>query len=659
MNLRFCYARWRLAALAWIICVVAVARDACAAAPETPLPSKPNLVLILMDDMGYGDIGPFGSKLNRTPALDRMASEGMRLTSFLACPVCTPSRAQFMTGCYAKRVSMPGVIFPSCPTGLNPTEATLPRLLKQQGYATLAIGKWHLGDQKEFLPTQYGFDHYFGLPYSNDMGGGEEWPKDLVFRGKKPPLPLVRDLEVIEVVSPAAQDRLTERYTDEAVKFIRENKDRPFFLYLPHTAVHVPLHPGEKFKSKSANGTYGDWVEEADWSVGRVLDVLRELKLDAKTLVLFTSDNGPWLTQGKQGGSAGPLHGGKGSTWEGGVREPTIAWWPGKITPGTSSDAMTANLDVLPTFVKLAGGNVPADRKIDGVDIWPVLSGGAKESSRQAHYYFNGNRLEAVRSGPWKLAIHPQHEGKPNEKPITAAMVKAYKPQLFNLVDDVGENKDVAAEHPEVVARLQKLASEMDADLGLNALGPGVRKPGRVDNPVPLLPAGIKYVPESPAAQPSGPVAVDKMKIGDVLEKDRAPQVAKRPVSISVDVEPKNPNGVIVAHGGLATGYALYLRDGKLVFTVKANRVPVNITAGQTPSGRFTAEARLGADRSMTLFINGQKVAEGKANALLPVQPAENFCVGFDDKQPVGDYGEPQRFSGKIENLKISTEGKP
>ncbi|MGA2496893.1 MAG: sulfatase-like hydrolase/transferase [Tepidisphaeraceae bacterium] len=654
-----CRFRWNLVALAWLICVAAVPRNASAAAPQTALPSKPNLVLILMDDMGYGDIGPFGSKLNRTPALDRMASEGMRLTSFLTCPVCTPSRAQFMTGCYAKRVSMPGVIFPSCPTGLNPTEQTLPKLLKQQGYATLAIGKWHLGDQKEFLPTQYGFGHYFGLPYSNDMGGGEEWPKDGVFHGKKPPLPLVRDLEVVEVVPPAAQDRLTERYTEEAVKFIRENKDRPFFLYLPHTAVHVPLHPVEKFKSKSGNGTYGDWVEEADWSVGRVLDVLRELKLEGKTLVIFTSDNGPWLTQGKNGGTAGPLHGGKGSTWEGGVREPTIAWWPGKIAPGTSNDAMVANLDVLPTFVKLAGGRAPTDRKIDGVDIWPVLSGQAKESSRQAHYYFNGNRLEAVRSGPWKLAIRPQNEGKQGEKPITAALVKQHKPRLYNLVDDIGENKDVAAEHPEVVEQLQKLVAEMDADLGSNALGPGVRKPGRVENPVPLLPPGIKYVPEAPATQPSGPVDLGKMKIGEVLGKDHAPQVANRPVSISVDVESQNPNGVIVAHGGLATGYALYLRDGKLLFTVKVNRVPVTITASQTPSGRFSAEARLATDCSMTLFINGQKVAEGKANSLLLVQPAENFCVGFDDKQPVGDYGNPVRFSGKIENLKVSTEEKP
>jgi arylsulfatase A len=330
-----------------------------------------------------------------------------------------------MTGCYAKRVSLPLVIFPACPIGLNTSEATLPKLLKQQGYATMCIGKWHLGDQREFLPTQHGFDHYFGLPYSNDMGGGEEWPKGTFVKGRRPPLPLVRDLDVIEIVSPAQQDRITARYTDEAIEFIRGHKDQPFFLYLPHTAVHVPLHPGDKFRGKSANGTYGDWVEEVDWSIGRVLDTLRELKLDGRTLVVFTSDNGPWLVQGRNGGVAGPLRGGKGSTWEGGVREPTIAWWPGKIAPATACDAVAANLDLLPTFVKLAGGAVPTDGKIDGADIWPLLSGTSKESPREAHYYFNGDRLEAVRSGPWKLDIRPQPQGKPAKKAVAAAKPRA------------------------------------------------------------------------------------------------------------------------------------------------------------------------------------------------------------------------------------------
>ncbi len=461
----------------------------CPAAPaQAAAPAKPNFVVILIDDMGYGDIGPFNSKLNRTPNLDRMATEGMKLTSFYAAPVCTPSRAQMMTGCYAKRVSMPLVIFPSCPTGLSAKEHTVAGLLKQQGYATMAIGKWHLGDQPEFLPTRRGFDHYLGLPYSNDMGGQANAPAKKTPKKKdgeaapRPPLPLLRDQKVIE--APADQDTLTSRYTEEAVKFITANKDRPFFLYLPHTAVHVPLHPGAAFKGKSANGTYGDWVEEVDWSVGRVLDTLRELQLTERTMVLFTSDNGPWLTQGAKGGTAGPLHGGKGTTWEGGVREPTIAWWPGRIAARTVCDAAMSEMDVLPTLVKLAGGELPTDRRIDGKDIWPLLSGQTTASPHDALFYFNGLKLEAVRSGPWKLAIAPQGTGLPTG---AAEPVKHTGPRLYHLDTDIGELTDVAAQHPEVVARLQRFVRQMDADLGVTGKGRGVRPPDRVANPQPLL----------------------------------------------------------------------------------------------------------------------------------------------------------------------------
>jgi arylsulfatase A-like enzyme len=440
-------------------------------------PPRPNFVVILIDDMGYGDIGPFGSKLNRTPHLDRMAREGMKLTSFYAAPVCTPSRAQMMTGCYAKRVSLPDVLGPVCPIGISAKEHTIADLLKQQGYATMAIGKWHLGDQPDFLPTRHGFDHYFGLPYSNDMGGTRKKTKD-----RQPPLPLLRDAVVIE--TPADQDTLTSRYTEEAVKFIKSNKDRPFFLYLPHTAVHVPLHPGAAFKGKSANGRYGDWVEEVDWSVGRVLDTLGELKLAGRTFVLFSSDNGPWLTQGRNGGVAGPLHGSKGTTWEGGMREPTIAWWPGHIAAGAVCDAMMSEIDVLPTLVKLAGGQVPTDRKIDGRDVWPLLAGQTSVSPHDALFYFNGNQLQAVRSGPWKLAITPQGTGLPKG---VAQPVKHVGPRLYNLDSDIGELSDVAAEHADVVARLQRLIERIGADLGVVGRGPGVRAPDRVEKPRPLL----------------------------------------------------------------------------------------------------------------------------------------------------------------------------
>lgn len=450
---------------------------------EAPKSAAPNFVVILIDDMGYGDVEPFGSKLNRTPNLDRMAAQGRKFTSFYGAPVCTPSRAQMMTGCYAKRVAMPDVIFPACPTGLSTQEKTVAALLKERGYTTMCIGKWHLGDQPEFLPTQHGFDHYLGLPYSNDMGGN---PRGVKADGKpdpRPPLPLLQDREIVE--APADQNKLVQRYTEAAVQFITANQDRPFFLYLPHTAVHVPLHPGAAFQGKSANGTYGDWVEEVDWSVGRILDTLREQKLQQKTLVLFTSDNGPWLTQGKNGGIAGPLRSGKGTTWEGGMREPTIAWWPGRIPAGTTCDAPVSEMDVLPTLVQLAGGRVPTDRVIDGKNISPLLTGQSKESPHEALFYFNSNRLEAVRSGPWKMAIAPQGDGKGNKtKPLPASLDA---PRLYNLDTDIGETTDVAAQNPEVVKRLLGYVAKMNADLGIRGLGPGVRPCGRVPNPRPLL----------------------------------------------------------------------------------------------------------------------------------------------------------------------------
>ena len=433
--------------------------------------------------MGYGDIAPFGSKINRTPNLDRMAAEGMKLTSFYCAPVCSASRAQMMTGCCAKRVSV-GLFEPMSASGLNPSEKSLAALLKPQGYATMIVGKWHLGDQPEFLPTRFGFDHYLGLPYSNDMGGdGKPNAKGKV----RPPLPLMRDEKVIE--APVDQDKLARLYTEEAVKFIKENKDRPFFLYLAHTAVHVPLHPGPEFKGKSSNGAYGDWVEETDWSVGQVLQTLRDLKLDRNTLVIFTSDNGPWLAQHERGGVAGPLRGGKFTTWEGGMREPSLAWWPGKIPAGTVCDTVLSETDVLPTAVKLAGGQVPTDRKIDGKDIWPVLSGLTKESPHEALYYFEGMTLGAVRSGPWKLAVAPQGTGK-KEKDDQKEFASPEAPRLYNLDTDIGETTDVAAQHPDVVKSLQDLVWKMDADLGIKGKGPGVRPAGHVDNPQPLLMRG-------------------------------------------------------------------------------------------------------------------------------------------------------------------------
>lgn len=452
---------------------------------------KPNFILINIDDLGYADIEPFGSKLNRTPNLNRLAAEGMKLTSFYGAPVCSPSRSSLMTGCYPKRVGIPNVLFPGNATGISASERTVAELLKERGYTTMCIGKWHLGDQPEFLPTRHGFDSYFGLPYSNDMGPaadgvksslGDPLPTNQKGPGQ-PPLPLLRNETVLQRVLAADQTTLVARYTSEAVKFIRANEAKSFFLYLPHSAVHFPLYPGKEFQGKSKNGLYGDWVEEVDWGVGQVMDAVRELKLEARTLVLFTADNG-----GTPRAVNAPLRGFKASTWEGGMREPTIAWWPGKISAGASSGAIASMMDVLPTFVKLAGGTVPSDRKIDGVDLWPVLSGKSQESGRDAFYFFRGNTLEAVRSGQWKLHLVARGptgaKAKQAKQPNAAA---EQPPILHDLDDDIGESKNVSAANPEVVKRLQALATNMDADLGAERLGPGCRAPGKVEQPQPLI----------------------------------------------------------------------------------------------------------------------------------------------------------------------------
>ncbi|MBI5773684.1 MAG: sulfatase [Verrucomicrobia bacterium] len=483
--------------------------------PALNAADKPNFIVINIDDLGYADIGPFGSKLNRTPNLDRMAREGRKLTCFYAAPVCSPSRSALMTGCYPKRVlPIPGVLFPAGAVGLNPAERTVAELLKEAGYATACIGKWHLGDQPEFLPTAQGFDYYLGIPYSNDMGPGEEGSKSNLgdklpdarlsaltgndesgLKGaSQPPLPLVENGKVIARVGPDEQQGIVERYTTAAVKFIRSSKDRPFFLYLPHNAVHFPIYPGKKWAGKSPNGYYSDWVEEVDWSVGQVLDTLRTLKLDTKTLVIFTSDNG-----GTARAVNAPLRGNKGSTWEGGMRVPTIAWWPGKIPAGTSTDEITGMLDILPTFAKLGGGKVPTDRKLDGLDISPVLLGEAGAKGHEVFHYFRGFKLEAIRSGPWKLhfgvgAGVPAKNAKDAKKKGTQKAAPKANPsappaslQLFNLDSDLGESLNVAAANPDVVKKLRALADAMKDDLGLDGIGPGCRPLGRVANPQPLI----------------------------------------------------------------------------------------------------------------------------------------------------------------------------
>ena len=435
---------------------------------------KPNIIIVFCDDLGYADIGPFGAKKHATPVLDQMAREGMRLTDFYStCPVCTPSRSSLMTGCYPRRVNMHVdeqnlcVLFPAARKGLNPEEVTLAEVLKEQNYSTMCIGKWHLGDHPDFMPTNHGFDHYFGIPYSNDMNR------------KEVPLPLVRDLTVIRD-RVQKETTITAQYTSEAVKFIKSNSGNPFFLYLPHTAVHLPLVPGEKFKGSSEGGAYGDWVQEIDWSMGELFKTIKSEGIDKHTLVLFTSDNGS--AREKQGSNL-PLRGRKGRTDEGGMRVPCLVRWPGRIPAGSSSGALTCTMDLLPTAAAISGGTLPADRPIDGKNIWPILSGQAKGHPRDAFFYYQMDQLQAVRSGDWKLFLamdsKKRNWGKPEGKKELA---------LYNLARDIHEDNNVAAGHPEIVRRLISHAKAAREELGdVGRPGKGQRKAGWVETPSPRL----------------------------------------------------------------------------------------------------------------------------------------------------------------------------
>jgi arylsulfatase A-like enzyme len=426
--------------------------------PAPAVERPPNLVIIFADDLGYGDLGCYGHPTIRTPNLDRMAAEGLRFTQFYAAAsVCTPSRAGLMTGRYPVRSGMCSgkrrVLFPNSTGGLPASEITIAELLKTRGYVTQCIGKWHLGHLPQYQPTRNGFDHFLGLPYSNDMDRVPGAP-----RGRKAFLdprieywnvPLIQDEKVIQ--RPADQNHLTRRYTREAVRFIRAHQDRPFFLYFAHTFPHVPLFASEQFHGRSRRGLFGDAVEELDWSVGRVLDTLRETGLDRRTLVFFTSDNGPWLIQGVQGGSAGLLREGKGSTWEGGMREPAIAWWPGRVRPGVCR-ALAATLDFLPTAAELAGAELPKDRVLDGVSLLPLLDGDGPPP-RDSFIYYRGTEIYAARKGRYKahFITRPAYG---RSKPV-----RHDPPVLYDLERDPSEQYNVAAQHPDVIAEIRALVA--------------------------------------------------------------------------------------------------------------------------------------------------------------------------------------------------------
>ena len=450
----------------------------------TVLAEKPNVIIFFADDLGYGDLSCYGQTGYKTPNLDRLASEGIRLTSFMsASSGCSPSRASLLTGSYPQRVGVPTVLGPNSKIGLNPAELTIADLTRAEGYRTAIVGKWHLGVTPKLMPLAHGFDEYFGLPYSNDM-----WP----FYGKNwPELPLFKNNTIVEkVLDQAAQDELTVRYTQYAVDFIDRSKDGSFFLYLPYSMPHVPLAVSSRFAGKSGAGMYGDVIQEMDWSVGQIIAKLRAEGLDKNTLVFFTSDNGPWLPYGNHSGVTGGLREGKGTTFEGGMRMPGIAWWPGRIPPGQVSGELATTMDILPTVAQLLDVALPSDRVIDGKSIWPILAGkpGAKTPHKYFFYTIWPGTIEAVRSGKWKLHVphpHRHQEGAPGNDRARAGEVTAHIGlSLFDLENDLFETTNVAEENPEIVARLLKLINAGRRDMGdarEKVKGWNVRSPGRVD----------------------------------------------------------------------------------------------------------------------------------------------------------------------------------
>lgn len=468
-----------------------------AALPATDV--VPNFVIIFIDDMGYADIGPFGAEGYATPHLDRMAAEGRVFTDFYVTQaVCSASRAGLITGCYSNRVGILGALDHNANHGLGAAEVTIAEIAKQKGYATACFGKWHLGHHPKFLPTSHGFDEYFGLPYSNDM-----WPFHPTGGRNYPSLPLLRQTEVIDDdVTGDDQRNLTTWYTERAVDFIERNKDRPFLLYVPHSMVHVPLYVSDKFSGKSRRGLFGDVVMEIDWSVGEILNALRKNRLDRKTLVIFTSDNGPWLSYGDHAGSAKPLREGKGTMFDGGCRVPTVMWQPGTVPAGTVCREPVMTIDILPTIAEIIGAQLPP-HPIDGLSILPLIRGDAgAKSPHQALYFYWGRELHAVRMGKWKLHFpHPYRTlaGRPggtggNPVPYEQASIGL---SLFDLEADPGETTNVAELYPEVVREIEALADAMREDLG-DALR---QMPGKGARPAGTLQEGdprFHWVPGRP-----------------------------------------------------------------------------------------------------------------------------------------------------------------
>ena len=467
-----------------VTCIMLCGRDVCA-------DRLPNIVIVFMDDMGYADIGPFGAEGYETPHLDRMAREGRIFTDFYVTQaVCSASRAGLMTGCYNVRVGITGALGPRANHGIHEDEVTIAEICQQKNYATACYGKWHLGHHKKFLPLQHGFDEYFGLPYSNDMW---PWHPEVLHLPMEqrlerwPHLPLIEGNDVVNAqVAPKDQEQLTTWYTERAVSFIESHLDEPFLIYLPHSMVHVPLYVSDRFRGKSRRGLFGDVMMEVDWSVGQIMDTLRKHQLQENTLVIFTSDNGPWLNYGDHCGSAGPLREGKGTMFDGGCRESCVMWWPGTIPAGSHCSEPAMTIDILPTIAGLINADLPSHR-IDGKDIWPLISGEEQaRSPHEAYYFYYGHQLQAVRSGKWKLHFPHRYRTMAGRPGGTGGMPVKYTQamigkELFNLESDIGETTDVADQYPAVVTRLSEFAATIRLELGDEmSKGTGIRAAGRL-----------------------------------------------------------------------------------------------------------------------------------------------------------------------------------
>ncbi|MCG8653187.1 MAG: sulfatase [Pirellulales bacterium] len=470
----------------------------------------PNVIVIFMDDMGYADINPFGDNPYPTPHLNRMAAEGRRFTDFVvSSAVCSASRSALLTGCYHRRVGIQGALGPKSQIGIHSREVTLAELCKSKGYSTAIFGKWHLGHHPKFLPHNHGFDEYYGIPYSNDM-----WPlhPNSVAKRKQDPkakiswpaLPMIRatpqeGVKIVDQdVQPEDQAQMTRQFTEHAVDFIQRNADQPFFLYLPHPMVHVPLYASEDFRGQSGAGIFGDVVMEIDWSVGQILNAVQEIGAEENTLVIFTSDNGPWLSYGTHSGKATPLREGKGTMFEGGYREPTLMWWKGKIPAGTSCDQLCSTIDILPTVAKLIGAELP-DHPIDGKDIRPLMFGqqDAKSPHDAFYCYYKGGELQAVRNERFKLVFPHSYrtlKGRPGGfggKPVAYFQDEIRQLTLFDLDNDIAESKNVLAQHPGVIIELKAAAERARADLGdklTRRVGKGIRPAGKLQPADPRLP---------------------------------------------------------------------------------------------------------------------------------------------------------------------------